>query len=249
MRQFRLASMILLSSLYGLVNAQPFASEHGQYFHFDFSHTNGEWTTGFADYLVGTEADAEQDVEENAVFIQENGPALSGLKLHSINLSSETTMYATRQLPGFIPNQTYQVALDLSFASNVGTECMGIGASPGDVMIKAGVTNFEPELTLDMETYMRLNVDTGNQRYVGKHMMDLGRLGHENIASCDPSVYVFQVKQQSSQPQYFEVQTDETGSLWVTVATDSGFAGSTTIYLLDMQLLITPAESENAITT
>lgn len=237
--------IILMSPTVATAELEALTLDHSHYYHLDFSSTNGEWHTGFADYLVGTEIDAEQDVEENAVFVLRDGMAMSGLKLHSNNFTSRTKMYVSRALSGLTPEQHYHAEIDVRFASNIGMDCMGIGASPGDVELKVGMTDYEPELEMDVETFMRLNVDLDAGEKESSHLLDLGKIGNDGVSNCDPSVYEFYIKALSSLPRYIEVQANQEGMAWITISTDSGFSGPTTLYLLDGVLKLRPINEKD----
>ncbi|MFD2166211.1 hypothetical protein ACFSJY_08000 [Thalassotalea euphylliae] len=209
---------------------------------FDLAQPDALWQSGFADYPVGGETEWELEASANAPFTLADGTTSAGYKLHSHNRSDDTQMYVTRKFGSLMPNTHYNVKLSASFASNVNGECVGIGGAPHAVTVKAGLSIIEPSRYVDELVHYRLNIDTGNQTNGGLDMQSLSNIANNTLADCDPGSDIFAEQSVNNDGALFEVTTDDSGELWVTLLTDSGFEGPTTLYFTGVDIEFTPSE-------
>lgn len=203
---------------------------------YDFSESKGEWQLGFADYPFGEEQQWELTGEENSEFTLASGEVGKGYYLHSYNRSDDTQMYITRKISGLIPNRHYQAYFDMQLASNVNDQCAGMGGAPHAVTVKASLSVNKPSASLDFENTYRLNLDVGQQTSGGLDGQAIGDIGITSLDDCDPSSAVYDLKNYDNSDNAFEVTADDKGELWLTLLTDSGFEGPTSIYFTKAML-------------
>ncbi len=209
---------------------------------FDLAETNGEWQAGFADYPVGGEDEWELTATENVEFTLASGETVTGYFLHSSNRSDDTQMYISRKIEGLMPSTHYEVSFDIQLATNVNDMCMGIGGAPHSVTVKAGLTTQALETTVDSIDHYRLNIDTGSQTNGGLDAQSLGNIGLDTLEDCDPASTVYGLKEFDNADNLFEVTSDENGELWLTLLTDSGFEGPSSLYFTRANVTFTQSE-------
>ena len=140
-------------------------------------------------------------------------------------------MFLKMQIEGLKPNTTYKVVFKIDLASNTPEGMMGIGGSPGEsVYVKAGAVDYEPEVVVDSANWLRINIDKGNQASEGEDMINLGTLANPNIDLDTFTGEEYAIMTLESQGRTFTLTSDNNGSVWVIVGTDSGFEGLTRVY-------------------
>jgi hypothetical protein len=153
-------------------------------------------------------------------------------------------MYITRKISGLEPNKHYQAYFDIQLASNVNDQCAGIGGAPHAVTVKASLSENKPTASLDyLDTY-RLNIDVGQQTQGGLDGQAIGDIGVASLDDCDPSSDIFGLKNYDNSDNIFEVMADDKGELWLTLLTDSGFEGPSSIYFT--KAMVTFKESDKS---
>jgi hypothetical protein len=198
-------------------------------FTYTFNEDQEDWITGFADLPADYDpviyeldsgwSELPSDLEGNTIY-------LSG---H--NRSDDLFMFLKVQIDGLKPNTTYQVYFSIDLASNTPEGMMGIGGSPGEsVYVKAGATTDEPQVITDDQDWLRMNIDKGNQASEGEDMINLGTLANPNIDLDTFTGEEYAIMTLDNQDRTFTVTTDNDGSVWVIVGTDSGFEGPTSVY-------------------
>jgi hypothetical protein len=198
----------------------------------DFRTGGKGWLPGFADYSLKN-GDLRMVAEQRK----------EGFYLQSMNRSDDLFMYLKkeiRQEDGLEPNHDYLVAFDIRFASNTPTGCVGVGGSPGDsVYLKAGATTDEPVTTLQ-GTEVHLTSDKGQQSNGGRDAGVVSTIA--NGTTCEGADHPYiRVRKQYAHPT--PVHTDERGSLWLMLGTDSGYEGLTGLYIESVTVRINPAVS------
>lgn len=199
---------------------------------------------GFEAVFGDLPADYDQEIYE-LDFSREVLPApldhYVGLKLTGHNRSDDLVMMLSMPVRGLQPDTYYRVNIDAELASNVPSGCVGIGGAPGEsVFVKLGASTLQPATQPDDNGWLRLNVDHGNQAIGGPDARLAGTLG--NSYSCDDSVDAPWELLSFSAPGTDEtsiVRTDGEGTMWLNVATDSGFEGKTVVYLTRAQIRLT----------
>ena len=186
------------------------------------------WRSGFADYPEG----ADEAFELTAGLAPVPAPVGGqGFRSSGNNHSDSLFMFLAGRVEDLLPTTRYRVSMEVEFASNAGSGCVGVGGSPGEsVFFKAGASAIEPKAVV-VETAngrnWQMNVDKGAQSQSGGDALVLGDIAV--TTSCTTPTYVKKVLT-SPAPQSAETATD--GSLWLMVGTDSGFEATTTLYYL-----------------
>lgn len=182
------------------------------------------WIPGFADYPAGSEQFYALTAEHARLPVPLDTTQFS-LMISGSNHSDDLFMYMKKQITGLLPNTRYHVRFEVEFASNASTTAFGIGGAPGgSVTVKCGATAREPAGVLDAAQYYRMNIDKGNQVQRGADMDTIGNVGVTDTTT----VYALALRSNATHP--FTVRTDDAGSAWVIIGTDSGFEGITTLY-------------------
>jgi hypothetical protein len=163
------------------------------------------------------------------------------LMISGSNRSDDLFMYWTRRVTGLQPRATYRTRFVLEFASDAPSGSVGIGGSPADsVFVKAGATVAEPRRVEDKDGWWRLNLDKANQSVSG---LDLPVLG---TVATPPGTSGYQRVVLTSSTEGEWVTTDDSGALWLTFGTDSGFEGTSTLYYTRLEVAFTPVEVASA---
>jgi hypothetical protein len=133
-------------------------------------------------------------------------------------------MFIKHKITGLIPNSTYQLQVQVNFASNAPTNAVGVGGPPGEgVTMKAGATITEPNKIIIGGDY-RMNIDKGNQTIPGVDMDTIGHIGVSDTTT------LFTLINRNNSTHLFTITTDANGEVWVCIGTDSGFEATTTLY-------------------
>ena len=196
---------------------------------FDFNQNDGGFTPIFSDYPneQGVEEFYELRSGHEEVPIAEAG---KGLFLSGNNHSDDLFMGYYKDLSGLVPETEYQFTVRFQLATNVENDMIGIGGAPGEsVFVKCGVASKEPENSLDSLNHFCLNIDKGSQSTGGSDMIVVGNLAKEEINR--PGEYEFNEIETK-----VIARTDEAGTAYLVIGTDSGFEGVTSYYLDDISV-------------
>lgn len=196
---------------------------------FDFNQNDGGFTPIFSDYPneQGVEEFYELRSGHEEVPIAEAG---KGLFLSGNNHSDDLFMGYYKDLSGLVPETEYQFTARFQLATNVENDMIGIGGAPGEsVFVKCGVASKEPENSLDSLNHFCLNIDKGSQSTSGSDMIVVGNLAKEEINR--PGEYEFNEIETK-----VIARTDEAGTAYLVIGTDSGFEGVTSYYLDDISV-------------
>ena len=220
-----IAAAIGMSILAGTAAAKETTTGVG----FDFNQNDGGFTPIFSDYPneQGVEEFYELRSGHEEVPIAEAG---KGLFLSGNNHSDDLFMGYYKDLSGLVPETEYQFTVRFQLATNVENDMIGIGGAPGEsVFVKCGVASEEPENSLDSLNHFRLNIDKGSQSTSGSDMIVVGNLAKEEINR--PGEYEFNEIETK-----VIARTDEAGTAYLVIGTDSGFEGVTSYYLDDISV-------------
>ena len=196
---------------------------------FDFNQNDGGFTPIFSDYPneQGVEEFYELRSGHEEVPIADAG---KGLFLSGNNHSDDLFMGYFKELSGLAPETEYQFTVRFKLATNVENDMIGIGGAPGEsVFVKCGVASEEPENSLDSLNHFRLNIDKGSQSTGGADMIVVGNLAKKEINR--PGEYEFNEIETK-----VIARTDEAGTAYLVIGTDSGFEGVTSYYLDDISV-------------
>jgi hypothetical protein len=235
MKSFRLCALLLVVPIAMLVASCASTYEQAYKFDYAFGTDQEGWVTGFADLP------ANYDVETFALHSGwsklPSGLEGGAVYLSGHNRSDDLFMYLQKHISGLKPKTTYQMGFSIALASNTPKGMVGIGGSPGEsVFIKAGAVNFEPKVVTDSAGWLRLNIDKGNQAAAGKDAVDLGTIANPNLDPATSTGDTYAIMNLSNQGHPFLVTSDEHGSIWVIIGSDSGYEGLTTIYYHSIEI-------------
>lgn len=196
------------------------------------------WEALFADYGEGQIGSMDREAEWTALpgrLDDRRGYMLAGT-----NTSDDLAMFLSRPAGGLMPETTYQVELDMTFATNQPAGCAGIGGAPGEaVTVKLGASGRKPEVVEDAGEF-RLNIDKGNQSSGGEDALAVGDMTNsQGEELCDPDrrdERRWELKTVSTRDRTFAATTDADGTLWIYGGSDSGFEGRTTFFITDFSV-------------
>jgi len=199
-------------------------------FTFTFDSSQEGWDGGFADCPVDNDF-------YDLVFSWKRAPGKLGgqygksLYITGNNHSDDLFMFVKKQVTGLAPNTTYQLNFNFDIINDIPEGLFGIGGSPGEsVFMKFGAVNYEPMAILnDTQTAWLMNIDKGNQAMTGTDMLNIGNVANPNVDYNKPR-YAAKNFDSYTIGFDFQITTDENGSAWVIIGTDSGFEGTTEVY-------------------
>ena len=193
---------------------------------YNFQEDSEDWTAGFADYPNEANAEEFYELEFSHSMLPSPLRITDGaLKQAGNNHSDDLFMFVKKKITELVPYRTYNISMEIEFASNASNGATGIGGSPAeDVFIKAGASTSEPLKVLDnSDNYYRMNIDKGNQAQDGANMKLIGDFANGTESSAYNLVTL---KTMNS----ISVESNSNGEIWLVVGTDSGFEGTTVIY-------------------
>jgi hypothetical protein len=210
----------------------------------DFSNGAKGWLAGFSDYSLEID-DLRMAAELRGLPDELERGTAKGYFVESMNRSDDIFMFLKRQVTtrdGLKPNTSYRLTLDIEFASNAPTGCVGVGGAPGEgVYLKAGASGDEPVANLQGFRDVTLNIDKGQQSVGG---LDAGVVGEiANGKPCDNGVQPY-VRLRKQYTHERLVHTDNRGVLWLLVGTDSAYEGLTGLYYQAITARLTPTVGE-----
>ena len=231
-----LATVALLISVFiGGCSGSPPPPTDALTFTFDFSRGAQGFVAGFADYPP-----EHADIYELTSGYRTLPPPLeprSALFISGANRSGDLFMFFKGPIGGLPPGARYNVAVSLEIATNVPAGCVGVGGAPGEsVWIKAGATAVEP-LAVEDNSYLRMNVDIGNQSNGGTEAVVLGNIA--NSRPCEqPRRWELKPFQARSMPEPISIAED--GRVWLLFGADSGFEALAQVYFTQVSVTLTP---------
>jgi hypothetical protein len=195
----------------------------GNEFEFDFSTGYDGWSGDFADYPVTDSLFYELAFNRTTLPSPLNTNK-HALMLRGANHSDDLFMFIKRKISGLSPNKTYKLTIDIELASEAPTNAGGIGGAPGEsVYLKAGASLAEPKKT-ESSGFYHININKSNQAMPGHDMDTIGHIG----VSDTTTAFTLITRNNSVHP--FIISTNNEGTVWVCIGTDSGFEGTTTLY-------------------
>lgn len=200
------------------------------------------WSAGFSDYVPGDEESMELESAHDPLP-EELDREGRGLYLAGTNHSDDLFMFWKGQVEGLEADATYEVTVEVRFATNAPSGCAGIGGPPGEaVRVKAGATRVEPAPRVEEvggRDYYRMNIDKGDQATGGEDAPVLGDVSNE-VSDCNEWRWEMKTLE-TADP--ITVTTDGEGGVWLLAGTDSGFEGRTEIYFTRYVAVFEPVET------
>ena len=204
-------------------------------FTFDFNRGAHGFTAGFADYPA---ADAEHyGLTSGYLSLPAPLASSSALYISGVNRSDDLFMFFKGPIDGLPSGAQYNVSVGVEIATDTPAGCVGVGGAPGEsVWIKAGATAVEP-LAVHSGSYLRMNIDIGNQSRGGLHAVVLGNVA--NSRRCEQSRQ-WERKSFQARPLPEPVEVPASGRAWLLFGADSGFESQTEIYFTRASVTFTP---------
>jgi hypothetical protein len=194
---------------------------------FEFEETPQGWVGDFADLPVEDQEIYELEVSHGPLPAELETDE-KALRIQGHNRSDDLFMFFKREVGDLLPSTAYSIVFEIELASQYPEESIGIGGSPGaSVYLKAGATAEEPEPIVEedeIQDYLRMNIDKGNQAQDGTDMYGLGTIGIQG------EEFRYELIQRDNTERPFTVTSSPGGTLWLIVGTDSGFEGLTELY-------------------
>ena len=229
---------LLIGSFVGALSSHPSEPADELTVTFDFRRGPQGFVGGFADYPP-----AHAEIYELTSDYRALPPTLqshSGLFLSGVNRSDDLFMFLKGPISGLRPGAIYTVTVSLEIATDTPAGCIGVGGAPGEsVWVKAGVTAVEP-LTVREGSYLRMNIDVGNQSRSGTQAVVLGNVA--NSRSCEQSRQ-WEFKSLDDRPMPAPIEIPADGRVWLLFGTDSGFESRTEIYFTRASVTLTPEDA------
>jgi len=219
---------------------------------FSFAAGTDSFTADFTDYSLGQEV-GDQGIRFVSEFRRLPPPLDNrfGLLVGGTNRSDDLFMYIYRPVTGLVPGQRYLVRVDITFATNVPRDCVGVGGSPGEsVYIHAGATAAVPTKVVQ-GTSVRSSIAKANQSQSGRETITIGNFAGGG-GTCTAGQYAVKTlstaaREATTPPlpappaDALLITADAQGRLWIVIGTDSGFEDRTEIFFLEGAATFTPA--------
>jgi hypothetical protein len=209
-------------------------------FTFDFASGRAlGWQAGYSDYTIAT---ADLRVVNELRLLPPEVGGRPAWYLSGWNYSDDLFLFLTRRLTpadGIVANQNYIVTTTVTFATNAGPGCVGIGGAPGEsVFLKIGAAPVEPAPRLIDDHYIGNTADKGNQAQSGVHASMAGTLTAEVELPCGMNAPFTTVVRQHS--HNYAIASSAEGDLWLLFGIDSGFEGFNQIYVQHIEVALAP---------
>lgn len=211
---------------------------------FDFNDGDEDFTADFSD-LPSDYNEEIYGLDSGLKPLPEEVGTGQGYFITGMNRSDDLFMFLRKELTaadGIKPNQTYKLHFEIEFASNAFSNSFGIGGSPAEsVYVKVGATSEKPESIEVLEgsdPMQRMNIDTGEQSQDGTDAKVIGNIAKQDGSEDD----AFAVVGLNSDDVDLSVSSNEDGSIWLIVGTDSGFEGTTELYYKNISVELTPVD-------
>jgi hypothetical protein len=199
---------------------------------FNFDEDQHGFAGGFSEYPAGPYDSSFYELQ--FAYTREPGGA-KALMLSGINHSDDLFMFLKKKLTGLEPNTDYTITFNIEFASDAEEGMVGVGGAPGEsVFLKVGATAIEPKSVIERGRYI-MNIDKGQQGEDGIDMVVIGNVAVP--AGSDGYAKVVRTNASSTE-RPLEVKSTKDGELWITVGTDSGFEGKTTLFYTAISVVL-----------
>ncbi|WP_337879289.1 hypothetical protein [Rheinheimera sp.] len=228
MNRFNVLSLTAAAVLLSACEVELLSGD-GKGYNYDFRQGASGWTAGFSDYPADNSASYQL---ESGIRTLPAGFSGTGYLLSGMNRSDDLFMFLKQRLTGLEPSSKYYLRLRVSFLSNAGENCVGVGGAPGEsVYMKLGYHQSEPK----QEGYY-LNADKGQQSQGGSQAVVVGHVAAKD-ALCDGSRFAEKTIQTTTSER-LPLYTDASGAVWVFLGTDSGYEGLTQLYYQRIELAL-----------
>ncbi len=224
----------------------PMETAFDQSFSFNLDRGKQQFEALFLDYREGEEELME--LEWGHESLPDAWSMRNGIRISGNNRTDDLMMVLMRPLDGLEPDTRYRLELEMQFATSVPSGCVGVGGAPGEsVFMRLGAAGEKPDYVLedsgtDSPPMRRPSIDLGQQSQPGRYALAAGDMANGlDDEWCTESDRPWRMKRISTAGQTFEVTTDENGRLWIYGLSDSGFESTSTWYLMEFVVRLSPA--------
>ena len=217
----------------------------------DFGTPPPDFTFDFSDCSGGPDTPADEstcDINE-AVEIRDLPDGLDGrgLFVGATNRSDDLFAYVYALVSGADPDTEYMADIELTFATNIPSNCLGVGGPPGESVIVAGAVLSEAPFSVFVDDQPGsppervLPLDKVGEGGLGTDGEDIAALGDFATPGedCDMDDGEYALKTVSDRSPR-SVISDSNGNVYVLFGTDSGFEDRTEIYYVSATIELTP---------
>ncbi|GAA5522999.1 hypothetical protein LQ318_14110 [Aliifodinibius salicampi] len=207
-----------------------------QTYEYQFDEEPGGWSALFSNYSVGREDDFELESGYRSLPAPLD-TGQEGFYLSGQNLSDDLNMFLKHRISGLQPETTYEVSLDVSFATAAPSGCVGAGGPPGEgVTVHVDASGMEPGRIVDDSRdpgFYRLNLA---EEYEGEaqswyQATEIGDVA--NSRECEEG-WGYEIKTVTGGTR--TARTDAEGNLWLLAGTRSGFEATTSLYYTEVKV-------------
>lgn len=200
-----------------------------QEYRYDFSEDNQGWFATFSDYPVA-DVDSYYLSCTHSPLPAPLDTQKKGLRLSGINHSDDLLAIIFNEIDNLVPYAYYNFTFEVTLASDVATNSVGIGGSP-DLALGVGGLSYLPGDSIKNSGWSRPNFESRLQSYESSDVFQMiGTIG----VSDTTTVYTLINRDNLQHP--IKLRADEYGHLFLICGYDSGFEGTTTLYFVSMRV-------------
>ncbi len=204
-------------------------------YRYDFTEDNQGWFATFSDYPVA-DADSYYLSCTHSPLPAPLDTQKKGLRLSGVNHSDDLLAIIFNEIDNLVPLAYYNFTFEVTLASDVATNSVGVGGSP-DLALGVGGFPYLPGDSIDHSGWSRPNFESRLQSHESTDVFQMvGTIG----VSDTTTVYTLIERNNLQQP--VRIQADEYGHVFLICGYDSGFEGTTTLYFISMKVKATYVE-------
>jgi hypothetical protein len=166
--------------------------------------------------------------------------------------SPEMGLYFKRRIDGLTPDTEYRVRFEVSFASNIPSNCGGFGGIPGTDPVLALAVQPEPVRIVEegelVDKY-QFNEPVRNLVDARKEAATLGEVGIDDLSCEDARArgWPYRMKQLEGGEGLKTVRTNEAGRAWVLVGTITNVSQQVSFYYDEITVRFETVNSQSAV--
>jgi hypothetical protein len=166
--------------------------------------------------------------------------------------SPEMGLYFKRRIDGLTPDTEYRVRFEVSFASNIPSNCGGFGGIPGTDPVLALAVQPEPvRIVEEGELVDKYQVTEPVRNLVDarKEAATLGEVGIDDLSCEDARArgWPYRMKQLEGGEGLKTVRTNEAGRAWVLVGTITNVSQQVSFYYDEITVRFETVNSQSAV--
>lgn len=228
-------SQIVFLSIFSLIflyisigQGVAFNSEYDEDNKFDCGLTLG-WKPVFSNYYQEIAKDFKYEVVPRN---EKNVTSPYGYLIEAINNSGNLFMGLMKRIT-VEANSQYSISFNVTFFTHEAEECIGIGESASEGVIKVGSNNCKP-IVLETENseYLFNNTLLGSRLDPTVNFKVIGSVASPELKCCESRRFASVTRMLPMGRHY--MRANEHGHLWLLVGAQTGFEGQTSIYYSDI---------------